>query len=687
MIRRIRPSSCTLAVLLITVMNVSAVYGQLIVELKGRRVVTKQGVELREEIPTRPETEFVGPPGIDWDRIGIGKVTRVLGDWLEFRDDQDGETGWVAKSEVVALEHAVAHATTRIKEDPGHAGNYMDRALIYRELAKDQPTNSGLPVIPAVPEILPAEKLPIKGTPPQIEGLLQALEASRNPFALRLDPPDFAGLMMADLDRAIQLAPDFYDALLVRGWAWEGRGDVEKAMADYSSAIRLAPDDPEGYEYRGHLASELGDFRSAVADYSKVVALDPNSANAFSALGAARARSGDHDGAIADYEKALSLQPRDTDTLRSYGLAWAAKGDHDRAISEFTRALTFEPRNARLFAVRGTSWAAKKDHPRAIADFSEAIRLDPNEPTYLSSRAWSHRENKDYPSAINDLRSALALTPMDADLKRNLGVAYYLQGRKAEAIDILKHTILPNFPGSEPSATELQQLATTYLSLREFERGIDCYTRAIRLMPGRADLLEQRGVAWLMKKDYDKAIGDARSAIELDPANADAYLLRATARGKKGQSDEAIADYGEALALNRNFIVALLGRAGEWYRQGLYEKAYADLEAATKIAPRDPQVLCGRAVLFAICPDARFRHAAKALQAGKLGYELSGEQDARGHGAYAIALAENGSFDQAIQHISKAIELYPDEDSREKSREKLRLFQAGKPYRRLPGDD
>ena len=58
---------------------------------------------------------------------------------------------------------------------------------------------------------------------------------------------------MADLNEAIKLIPEDYEALFCRGYAYAIKGDLDKALADYDQAIKIEP-----LLCRGALQSGLG---------------------------------------------------------------------------------------------------------------------------------------------------------------------------------------------------------------------------------------------------------------------------------------------------------------------------------------------------------------------------------------------------------------------------------------------
>jgi tetratricopeptide (TPR) repeat protein len=91
---------------------------------------------------------------------------------------------------------------------------------------------------------------------------------------------------LADLDKALRLAPDFADAYLYRASAKRYSNDIGGAWVDVSDALALAPGLPAALLERGILNQIDGDLESARYDWLAVIEAAPESDEAR----AARAR-------------------------------------------------------------------------------------------------------------------------------------------------------------------------------------------------------------------------------------------------------------------------------------------------------------------------------------------------------------------------------------------------------------
>ena len=93
------------------------------------------------------------------------------------------------------------------------------------------------------------------------------------------------------------------------------------------------------------------------------------------------------------------------------------------------------------------------------------------------------------------------------------------------------------------------QRGYVYLALKEFDRGVADFERAVKLAPEMAWAYQGRGTAFMYQGKMAEAIADFNRAIELDPEIAWAYFNRGLAKVYIGQEAEAQKDFDECLRL------------------------------------------------------------------------------------------------------------------------------------------
>ena len=125
---------------------------------------------------------------------------------------------------------------------------------------------------------------------------------------------------MIDLDRAIQINPEFIYAYYARGIAKSELGDYNGATVDYDRYIELNSGDAEAYYRRGEAKKALGElestrgnmvkteafYESAIADYIQAIEINPKYAEAYKDQAKVKCKLGDIESARGDAEKAQS---------------------------------------------------------------------------------------------------------------------------------------------------------------------------------------------------------------------------------------------------------------------------------------------------------------------------------------------------------------------------------------------
>ena len=97
------------------------------------------------------------------------------------------------------------------------------------------------------------------------------------------------------------------------------------------------------YLRRGFAYEDKGELDRAIADWTKSIKLYPSYANIYAVRGLAYRKKGEFDRAIADFTQAIKINPKDAEFYYHRGFVYRKKGDKEQAIADFRRALKIDP--------------------------------------------------------------------------------------------------------------------------------------------------------------------------------------------------------------------------------------------------------------------------------------------------------------------------------------------------------
>jgi Flp pilus assembly protein TadD len=203
-------------------------------------------------------------------------------------------------------------------------------------------------------------------------------------------------------------------------------------------------------------ASPDSDPRRAVETYGERYRADPKNAEAALAYGQALRATGQRSQAAAVLEQATISHPGDKALLAGYGRALADNGNFQQAFDVLSRAHSPDNPDWRILSVQGTALDQLGRHDEARRYYESALKIVPDEPSVLSNLGLSYVLSKDLPKAEEVLRQAYGSTRADGRVRQNLGLVVGLQGRFAEAEQIVR----ADLPADEAAAnvTYLRQM-------------------------------------------------------------------------------------------------------------------------------------------------------------------------------------------------------------------------------------
>lgn len=378
---------------------------------------------------------------------------------------------------------------------------------------------------------------------------------------------------IADLERAVQRAPDFLQARVVLGAAQLASGNLEQARLQLEQVVQQAPGNREARKLLASVRLKLGQPEEALRVLTPALAAggadDPQ---LLSLLSAAERRVGDSKGVTEALERTAQAHPQDRNVKLDLAAAYLTAGRAKDALSilqgipEDSQSPTGAGELRRdallvraLTAARGPSAAAAlvdkllAAHPRdrGMLDFAAsyyasageldharvllrvALAANPRDVTTLLALARVDAAAGDEAQAESALRTALSAAPDNEAVRIALADTLARKRAFGEAEQLLRAS------GQRTSPDLALALARLQLAQGDVKGADASLDRAIALAPGRAEVVGEAGALLLADHRYDAALARFRQAAQMAPDNAEYWLEAGRAQLALGRADAA----------------------------------------------------------------------------------------------------------------------------------------------------
>jgi len=198
--------------------------------------------------------------------------------------------------------------------------------------------------------------------------------------------------------------------ILLKGKAFEGMGDLEKAKASYQESIQNDPRHGESYIALGDLYSGQGKHLYAALTYSDAVRLDPSN----------------------------------EDIRYKQGLGYFKANEWGRAASAWEDLLYYDPKNQKVnlllpqtYYILAVEYNRSGQSSLGQTAFRKAININRNSAAWLpgSMRTLGgfYREKGMYKESLAAYQEAIELRPTDSETYLGLGITYWKMKEEALA--------------------------------------------------------------------------------------------------------------------------------------------------------------------------------------------------------------------------------------------------------------
>jgi eukaryotic-like serine/threonine-protein kinase len=287
----------------------------------------------------------------------------------------------------------------------------------------------------------------------------------------------------AEVERAMELAPDAPETLLALGELHSRAGRPEEARVSLERALFS---DPSSFEGRLDLALVLGDLRRGQE-------------------------------AVTRCREAIESRPDDWRGHHIMGMIRLARGEYALAIEAWQRALTLCPDNARVSDNLGTALFRSDRIADAVDAYRQSVAIRPTALALTNLGTALFFEAR-YPEAAAAFQTATELTPADPIVWGNLGNAQRLSpglgGHARESLERAVGLMEERLSRTAQDADGWARIAGWYAALERRDEARLACGRALDIDGESASVLASVGHTYVLIGEIDVALRHLGAALD-----------------------------------------------------------------------------------------------------------------------------------------------------------------------------
>lgn len=294
-----------------------------------------------------------------------------------------------------------------------------------------------------------------------------------------------------ELQKAIDINPDFSPAYNMLGYSQRFMGNNEAAEKAFKKYIELVPNDPNPYDSYAELLMKTGRFDESIAQYRKALSLDPHFVGSHFGIASDLMYQGKHDQALAEAEK----------------LNGAAQNDGDRRAALFTRTV--------VYVDQGKTDQALKEMQKQYD---------------LGARIGDTAAMAGDASTMGDI---LLNAGRADEAKKRFDQGLSLQENSGLSSEVKEDAKLAHHGNMGRVAVKKNDLATAKSEAAEFLKGAEARQNQFRIRQAHA----LAGKIAVKEKNFDQALAELSQANQQDPGVL--YVIALAYQGKGDQAKAA----------------------------------------------------------------------------------------------------------------------------------------------------
>ncbi len=384
--------------------------------------------------------------------------------------------------------------------------------------------------------------------------------------------------------------------------------------------------------------------------YKTAFEIDLEKAVNYEKLGTAFISLKEYERAIESYIKALTYKDKNASAYKGLAIAYIYKQEPGKAVEVFQDAVTASHDFANIYRDISREMKKRKWRVGLEALLKIAFKVNSDKAKYYENLGRDFNHLKLYNRAIDSYKKALACGDKNASTYKGLAIAYIDIKKPGKAIDVYRDAVKEN-----TDYVSIFRDITWTIKKRGMERELETfYTTAFEIDLKKAVNYEKLGTAFISLKEYNRAIDSYKKALTFKDKNASTYKGLAIAYIYKKEPGKAVEAFRDAVTASHDFAVIYRDIALAMMRRRMVH----DLEKLSQIAS---EIKINDSTYYKTL--GYFYHSLRKYNLAAKNCEKAlelGDTKSSTYKGLAIAYIEQGKPDKAISVYRDAVKVKVD---------------------------
>ena len=223
------------------------------------------------------------------------------------------------------------------------------------------------------------------------------------------------------LDKAIDLNPNFAEALISRGLVRFKQKDKIEALTDLEKAHRLKPHVKQIWDLIVHIKLERKEYSELISILNLMIQIDPDNEKSFLNLAICYQNIEELEASAQAYKKAITIKPDYPEALNNFGIVLRKQNKLDEALKLYEKAIAIKPDYSEALNNLGLTFKEKQKYNEAIEAYEKALKIKPDFVEVYNNLGLTLRDQGKLEEAIEAYEKALKIKPNFVEVYNNLG--------------------------------------------------------------------------------------------------------------------------------------------------------------------------------------------------------------------------------------------------------------------------